>query len=156
MVKLFYMIRLLSETDLPELILIEQLTQLAPWSEDTFTQCFKLGSRGWVIEHDNRSIGFVILMQQMGECHILNICIHPDYQHQGFGQQLLVYVLKAAKEKNAGIAYLEVRRSNQHAISLYKKMGFVEIGDRKDYYPAKKGREDAILYAKDLGVDDEL
>jgi [ribosomal protein S18]-alanine N-acetyltransferase len=156
MVKLFYMIRQFIETDLPRLLLIEEMAQISPWTEETFRQCFQLGAHYWVIEEQGQVVGFIIMMMQLGEGHILNVCVHPDAQHRGLGHQLVSHVLKIAKLKGIGIAFLEVRRSNLSAISLYKKLGFVEMGERKDYYATKKGREDAILYAKDLGVDETL
>jgi ribosomal-protein-alanine N-acetyltransferase len=149
-------IRLFTKNDLLHLIAIENLTQDFPWQEDVFTQCFNSGYLGWVLEQENQVIGFVMLSFQIGECHILNIAIHPVYQRLGLGHQLLLEVLKQIKQKGANVVFLEVRRSNTIAISLYNKMGFVEIGVRNGYYPAKKNREDAIVFAKDLGVDDSL
>jgi ribosomal-protein-alanine N-acetyltransferase len=107
------------------------------------------------LEQDDKIIGFALISLVTGECHILNICIHPDYQHQGFGHYLLRHVLNTAKNLGSIMAYLEVRRSNTKAINLYEKIGFAQIGDRKNYYPAAKGREDALVFAKDLRIDDE-
>lgn len=145
--------RLLAESDLSQLALIEERTQAFPWTEDTFKQCFNSGYRGWVLEQDNKVIGFIIVTLQMDECHILNIAIHPDYQRRGLGYQLLADVLALLKEKAVRAVYLEVRSSNLPAISLYHKLGFVEVTVRKNYYPSKKGREDAIVLAKDLRVE---
>jgi [ribosomal protein S18]-alanine N-acetyltransferase len=41
--------------------------------------------------------------------------------------------------------FLEVRASNEVAIALYESMGFCEMSIRRGYYPAKNGREDAVL-----------
>lgn len=146
------MLRILSENDFSELLIIEALSHIAPWDRGTFERCWQAGYQGWVIEYNNKIIGFIIITLYAGESHILNIAIHPDFRSQGFGQQLLEHALAIAKSKGANIAFLEVRKSNDSAISLYQKLGFVQIGERKAYYPDKSGREDALVFAKDLGV----
>lgn len=148
------MLRSLSKLDLPQVLNIEILTQIAPWSAETFERCLEAGFRGWVIEQNERILGFIIVSFQSGESHILNLCVHPDYQCKGHGQQLIEEALFRAKAQKMSTAFLEVRRSNYKAIALYEKMGFVQIGERKQYYPALNGREDALMFAKDLGVDE--
>ena len=56
-----------------------------------------------------------------------------------------------AKSKNAGQIMLEVRKSNHAAISIYRAHGFIDVGERKYYYPAGAGREDAVILV--LGLD---
>ena len=55
-----------------------------------------------------------------------------------------------AENNDVEMMLLEVRPSNISAINLYSNLGFNEIARRKDYYPAKKGREDAIVFARHL------
>jgi len=147
------LLRQATESDIQRLIEIETLTQIAPWSEDVFQRCFQVHHDCWVIEQDNQLIGFIMMSSAITkESHILNLCVDPSYQRQGHGEALLNYALIQAKQKEMGIVYLEVRRSNKNAIQLYHKMGFVEIGERKNYYPALKGQEDALIFAMDLSV----
>jgi ribosomal-protein-alanine N-acetyltransferase len=146
------MLRNISLSDLPQLLLIEQLTQFSPWTAEIFERCLQAHYEGWVWEIDDKIAGFIISAQQVGENHILNIGVHPDYQRQGIGQTLVAYVLETAKKKASHISFLEVRRSNTKAIALYEKVGFVQIGERKNYYVAFQGREDALIFAKDLTV----
>jgi ribosomal-protein-alanine N-acetyltransferase len=145
-------IQQLYEKDVPQLVLIEEAAYTAPWSEETFKRCFSLGYHLWGLEYADHLVGYIVYAIQVGECHILNLCVHPEHQKQGFGRQLMLHVLTLAKKNGAGIAFLEVRRSNIQAISLYKKMGFIQVAERKGYYPHENGREDAIIFAKDLGV----
>lgn len=146
-------VRKATEIDLPRLLDIEVATQIAPWSEDVFQRCFKMGYDCWVLEEDNVVMGFIVMSSaSTKESHILNLCVDPLYQRKGYGETLLKYAMFQAKSRGMGIAYLEVRRSNYHAIKLYHKLGFVQIGDRKNYYPANNGREDALIFAKDLGA----
>ena len=86
------------------------------------------------------------------EAHILNLCIGQNFRRRGLGQELLSHMLGLAKQKDVSTVFLEVRPSNEIAIALYDKMGFNQIGIRHDYYPAKVGREDAVILAKSLEV----
>lgn len=147
------MLREIDKKDLPELIEIENLTQIAPWTMDTFLHCLRAHYLGWVVERENVTVGFIFVTQEAGECHILNVCVHPDFQNQGIGRQLIDYALLDAGKKGAHFAFLEVRRSNLKAISLYKAMGFNQISERKNYYPHPNGREDALVFAKALGIE---
>jgi ribosomal-protein-alanine N-acetyltransferase len=78
------------------------------------------------------------------------VCVAHAHQHQGWGRKLLTHAIQYAKQHGAGIVYLEVRRSNTKAISLYRKESFYLIGERKGYYPTVAGQEDALIFAKSL------
>lgn len=143
-------IRSLEINDLPNIIEIENATQISPWSPDVFSRCIESGYQGWVIEQNNAIVGFVVAAFQAGECHILNVGVSPAFQRQGHGQRLLVQVIEAAIERKIYMIFLEVRKSNHGAIALYHKMGFCQTGERKAYYSAVNGREDALLFAMDL------
>ena len=84
------------------------------------------------------------------EAHILNLCIKPDLQNNGLGKEMLDHLIDLAKVHHADVMFLEVRPSNRQALKIYEKSGFDEVGSRKDYYPAKFGREDALILAKQL------
>lgn len=142
------MLRSLTDDDIPVLTTIEMATQPAPWSEDIFKKCMFLGSDAWVIEVEQRVVGFIILLAKAGEGHILNLGVDPAYQRRGFGQQLLSKVMAVAEEEALSVLFLEVRLSNHNAIALYQKLGFKEIGVRKNYYSSAGGREDALVFAK--------
>lgn len=145
------MIRNLRETDITLITRLEEVTQAVPWTEKIFRDCFFAGYPGWVLEQDKKVLGFVIIAMHGDECHLLNLCVDPYCQRQGIGSQMLRYAIDRAKQAGGMMIYLEVRETNTHAIALYKKLGFVQIGIRKDYYPAIEGREDALVYAQDLG-----
>lgn len=144
------MMRSLYKSDLPDMLTIEKSVHISPWTEDTFKVCFEAGYVGWAIEWEKKLLGFIIISQTRDECHILNICVGRDYQHQGYGFKLMHYALDQAKKTGIGMAYLEVRRSNTRAITLYRKMGFHLVGERKEYYPSVAGNEDALIFAMNL------
>lgn len=147
------MLRALTKSDLGQVLAIEESQQVVPWTEETFETCIEAGYTGWVIDQNKEIIGFVIVAMRKTECHILNLCVKKSYQRKGYGRKMLEHVLQRAAQKDVSIAYLEVRRSNRKAISLYEKMKFYLVGERKDYYPAPLGKEDALIFVKDLTVD---
>jgi len=144
------MLRTITPADITQLVQLEEASQIAPWAELTFQHCFSAGGLGWGIEEQGIFSSFILILIQAGEAHILNVCVHPAYQHQGQGRRLMLHVLEFAKERSAGIAYLEVRVSNRKAISLYEQLGFRQVGERKNYYTSPSGFEDALIFAKDL------
>jgi ribosomal-protein-alanine N-acetyltransferase len=60
---------------------------------------------------------------------------------------LLREVIRVARERGAKNVFLEVRPSNAPALALYEAFGFNRIGQRRGYYPAHVGREDALVLA---------
>ena len=136
--------------DLDIVMEIEDQAYPYPWSKVIFRDCIKAGYHCWVFEHENNIIGYAVFIIAVAECHILNICINPELHGKGFGRKLLREVLEHTKDAQAKCAFLEVRPSNTYAISLYESEGFNEVGTRKKYYPAKHGREDAVIFAKEL------
>lgn len=120
-----------------------------PWSEKQFTDGFSSGFQHFfVCEAGGKIIGFIALSSVAGDCEILNVAVLPDHRKSGIGQALV----KAAEEffvsRNGENIFLEVRKSNINAISLYEKCGFEKISERKNYYSSPK--EDALIYAKRL------
>jgi len=81
---------------------------------------------------------------------VLNLCIGQNHRGLGLGRHLLRRLLDVARWNGAERVFLEVRPSNPVAQTLYRSIGFEEIGRRPNYYPAKQGREDAIVMALDF------
>ena len=98
---------------------------------------------------DESVVGYCIISIAAGEAHVMNLSVAPCLQGQGAGRKMLEHMIEYARHK-AETLFLEVRPSNYGAIQLYRKSGFRQIGVRKGYYPAKIGREDAIMFALEL------
>ncbi len=145
-------IRAMTGLDLPKVIMVEEAAYEFPWTLPIFRDCLRVGCHCYVYEGPHGILGHGIMSVAVGECHILNICIHPEHQRRGLGEGLVHFLLDLARQKKARIALLEVRISNSAAYRLYTKLGFDEVGLRKAYYPAHHGREDAIILARDLTV----
>jgi len=139
--------------DIPKVLLNERLCYSHPWTEGIFLDCLRSGYECWVITRSEKVIGHGILSCAAEESHLLNVCVNPTYQGQGFGRKLVSFMLERAC-RSARSVFLEVRPSNLAACQLYESLGFNKVGIRKDYYPAFVGREDAIVLAKEL-VDDD-
>ena len=143
-------IRPMIDEDVTSIINIEDNAYDFPWNKTIFQDCLHAGYSSWVIEFNKILVGYGIMLITSDESHILNLCVHPDYQSRGIGKQLLNHFLVLARRENMHRIFLEVRPTNFKAIRLYLSMGFNEIGKRRDYYPTKIGREDALIFAKTL------
>jgi ribosomal-protein-alanine N-acetyltransferase len=137
------------EQDLMEILEIETQAYEFPWSATIFRDCLQVGYCCWVGESAAGLINaYGVMSVAAGECHILNLCVRQQLQGSGYGGQLLDFLLDLASKHKVDTAFLEVRPSNETARNLYNKAGFNEVGMRRNYYPARQGREDAIIMAK--------
>jgi ribosomal-protein-alanine N-acetyltransferase len=138
--------------DLVTISALENASYEFPWSLGIFSDCLKTGHPCWVLCVGGEIVGYGILSIGAGEAHVLNICIASTYRGQGLGRYLLGRLLNLARWHGSERVFLEVRPSNPLAKSLYESTGFVEIGRRPRYYPARDGREDAIVMVLDMAA----
>lgn len=162
-------------SDLPSLLAIEQQVHLSPWSEQSFQPCLTgryqclvatespdnnaAHDDGQNNEQNNGQgnatiLGYAIVQQLGPEAELLNIAVAKNAQGKGIGRQLIQQLSRDLETAGAEQIFLEVRQSNQAAISLYESEGFSELGIRKNYYPlanGKSGREDALILGLTLG-----
>ncbi|MBI5612047.1 MAG: ribosomal protein S18-alanine N-acetyltransferase [Gammaproteobacteria bacterium] len=144
------MVRSMREQDLPAVLEVERAAYEFPWTLGIFRDCLTFGYTCRVYQNARGLIGHGIMSVGAGECHMLNICVHPGYQRRGLGVHMVRHLMDLARAQKARSALLEVRASNVAAYRLYTGIGFNEIGVRKGYYPARNGREDAIILACEL------
>jgi ribosomal-protein-alanine N-acetyltransferase len=149
-------IRAMQETDIDAVMAIERRAYPFPWTAGIFLDCLRVGYNAWVYLQQERVRGYALLSVGGGEAHLLNICVDPDCQGTGVGQAVLRHVLRQAGRLGADQLFLEVRPSNRRAVRFYEAMHFVEVGRRKNYYPAAGGRrEDALILARYVPRDGE-
>lgn len=146
-------IRVMQKDDLDAVMVVEQAAYPIPWSRGVFDDCLAGRNLCYVFECDNQVIGHAVTSIIVDETHLLNLCISPLASGQGFGRQLLRYLIDDALVRRSAMFYLEVRPSNHAAIQLYFSEGFNEVGTRPNYYPALNGREDALLMTLELSID---
>jgi ribosomal-protein-alanine N-acetyltransferase len=145
--------RSMLSTDVADVVAIERSANHFPWSIKNFEDCMKAKNEAWVfINEYDEILGFAIVQRVVDEAHLLNICVKPSVQGQGYGRRILDHVIDYAKSIASVLVLLEVRSSNLRAQQLYLQAGFNEMSVRKGYYPASEGREDAILMGLDLDL----
>lgn len=142
----------LNNGDLDAMLAIEEKAYPFPWTRGNFLDSFESGHDmiGLRDMHDGEDssqlVAYLIALQVLDELHLLNLAVELAYQGKGLGKRLLNHLIALAKQRSCSSILLEVRVTNQRAIAVYKVAGFVEIGRRKNYYPAhQQSREDAIV-----------
>lgn len=141
----------LTASDLAAAYAIEQRSHAFPWSEKTFAS--NQGDRYFNLRLDveGKMAAFAVTQVVLDEATLFNIAVDPAYQRRGLGRQLLEHLIAELEAQDVFTLWLEVRASNTAAIALYESLGFNEATIRRNYYPAKEGREDAIIMALPLG-----
>ena len=143
-------LRLMVDADVPAIMAIEERAYPFPWTAGIFRDCMGAGYSCYVLERKAEIMAYAVMSVAVKEAHILNICVSPDVRGAGYGRALMDRLIALARQLDANMMFLEVRPSNTAALRLYDKLGFNEIGVRRNYYPAAEGREDALILAKQL------
>jgi [ribosomal protein S18]-alanine N-acetyltransferase len=139
----------LCKSDIPALVALERLCFSVPWSAKQYeTVISNEPFHVFGIRQGQDLVGYLTLFAAAWEMEILNIAVHPSGRRMGHGQRMLSHVLHLCRKMGIKRGYLEVRRSNIPAQSLYTAFGFEEVGVRRRYYP--DNREDAIIMRLDL------
>lgn len=137
----------MDETHLKDLALLEKQCFSTPWSENALkAELEKENSRFFVAITKNEVSGYVGANNVLGELYIDNIAVFYNYRGFGIGEALLRHLIDVAKSENCSLITLEVRVSNTPARNLYEKLGFKNVGLRKNFYEQPK--EDAVIYTK--------
>lgn len=138
-------VRLAEERDIIPMAEMDILCFSAPWSEESFRKEITENHLAFYIvaEISGRMVGYAGLWGIVDEGHITNVAVHPDFRRKGIGEALITVLLSHTRENGILSHTLEVRASNEAAISLYSKFGFEPAGLRKKYY--EDNGEDAII-----------
>ena len=142
-------LRPMLESDIADILQIECAAYAFPWNRNIFKGCLREDYCCRVVEMYGEIAGYAIMSMGKDEAHLLNLCVDPDHHGMGLGDQLLKFVFDFARKHKAVTTFLEVRPSNEAARRFYERRGFVEVGMRTNYYPARFGREDAIIMARE-------
>ena len=128
---------------------IEKLCFSDPWSENSIA--YELSSRlsHWLVALENGAVvGYIGSQSVLGESDMMNVAVHPDHRRKGIAEALVNTLSADLKARDNVCLTLEVRASNVPAIALYEKLGFAQVGLRKNYY--RNPKEDALILRKSL------
>jgi ribosomal-protein-alanine N-acetyltransferase len=154
--------------DLDAVLEIEALSHLHPWTKGNFTDSLAAGHWAYCIRPQvDRAIkgsyldpailwAYCILFPAVDELHLLNITVSPKLRQLGLASRMMAAIEGVAAQQKMPRMILEVRPSNTAAVALYRKLGYEEIGVRKNYYPADPQlgtREDALVMAKSIKLE---
>lgn len=143
-------LRPMTESDLPAVMAVENAIYAFPWTLGNFRDSLAAGYNCWIYARDGGLVGYAVLMTGADEAHLLNLSIASNCQGQGYGSLLLLRLCDLARRGSARRIFLEVRPSNAAGMRLYARHGFRMVGLRREYYPAPAGREDALVFSKQL------
>ena len=139
-----YTIRKAEKRDVKDIVKRENKCFSTPEAEDSIysflkSQTFFID----VIEDDGVITGHCIYFFVPGNAEIISVAVTPEKRRMGYGRELVYHVISKARDNNCKEVFLEVRRSNEAAISLYTSIGFHQVGERKGLYT--KPVEDGLI-----------
>ncbi len=135
----------MSEARLDEVVAIERRAYGHPWTRGNFADSLRSGYQAQLLCAGDTVLGYFVAMQGVDEVHLLNITVDPQHQGQGWGRVMLDALALWARGQKAQWLWLEVRMGNKRAQEVYLRYGYRRVGERRNYYPAEQGREDAIV-----------
>ena len=130
---------------------IEKICFNDAWSEKSIASELTNRLSLWLVAMDGERLAVYVGSQSvLGETDMMNIAVHPDYRRRGIAEQLVVRLVEELKTRGNHSLMLEVRVSNEPARKLYEKLGFQQVGLRKNYY--RNPREDACILRKEWEI----
>ena len=134
----------MSEGHIEHIVKIENECFSEPWTYNgLLSELNNENSYFIVATINNTVVGYAGMHCILGDCYITNVAVLLPYRKMHIGTTLVKSLIEYANSKNFNFISLEVRISNEVAYDLYKTLGFVEVGIRKNFY--KKPVEDAII-----------
>ncbi|WJY21936.1 ribosomal protein S18-alanine N-acetyltransferase [Fontisubflavum oceani] len=119
-----------------------------PWTEAEF-EALLASPSAHLFHHES---GFLLLRLLPPDAEILTLAVAPEARRQGVGRHLVTEAMRFAQDAEASRMFLEVAASNAAARSLYERTGFVETGQRPDYYTLPDGGKDhAVMMEQAIG-----
>ena len=144
-------IRPMEEAHVPQIAQLEKLCFSDPWSEASIAEELSNPLAFWLVAMEGEQVaGYIGSQTVMGETDMMNVAVAPDYRRQGVGEKLILTLVDMLKARGSHWLMLEVRQSNDPARALYAKLGFAEVGRRKNYY--RNPKEDALILRKEWEI----
>ena len=141
----------MSSEHVAQIALLEKLCFHDPWSENSIASELNNSLSLWLVALDGESVvGYVGSQTVLGWTDMMNVAVHPDHRRKGIGELLVTALEKELQKQESTCLTLEVRASNVPAKALYYKLGFLEVGRRKNYY--RNPKEDALILRKEWAL----
>ena len=145
------MIEPMNASHVPQIAQLEKRCFSDPWSEKSIASELENPLSVWLVAVDGgQLIGYVGSQTVLDGSDMMNIAVAPDFRRMGIAQAMVSNLIGRLKERNSRCLILEVRVSNLPAIALYEKMGFIQVGRRRNCYQNPK--EDALILRKEWDV----
>lgn len=127
---------------------LEQECFSMPWSRDMLAEELYNDCAAYLVAEDEEEhvLGYAGLQVILDEGYITNVAVWPEYRREHIASRILDVFFNFARAHDLRFITLEVRPGNTAAIALYQKLGFAEMGRRKNYY--QKPKEDALIMTK--------
>lgn len=120
-----------------------------PWDAQAIARL--AGGTGFALVHGQTPEGFVLARTAAGEAEILTLAVRPNLRRKGIARALMHEAARLSFDRGARAIFLEVDAENLAALTLYDRLGFARVGERKGYYRLPKGRlGDALVLKRDL------
>lgn len=144
-------IREMKAQDVPQIAELERICFSDPWSAQSIATELDNSLSCWLVAADGEKVvGYVGSQTVLDGSDMMNIAVAPDFRRKGLAEALVNALIDCLRQRKSRCLILEVRVSNTPAITLYEKLGFVEIGRRKNYY--RNPKEDALILRKEWVV----
>ena len=145
-----YVMRAMELSDIPGVLAVEEASFPSPWTADIFEYevSENPNSAYFVLEIEQKIVGYLGSWIILDECQITNVAIHPSRRGQHLGDVLIKEFLGYCQLRGVAQISLEVRVTNAVAQNLYRKYEFKDGGIRKGYYVEEK--EDALVMWRKL------
>ena len=136
---------------LPAIVELEAACFSTPWTYQNLEDSLNNDTAYFFVAlEEEKLIGYIGVSVISDSCFVNNIAVLPEYRRQGVGKALMKIAILTADAMGTGFISLEVRESNYAAISLYRSLGFEDIGLRRDFY--RKPRENALIMTKNFNT----
>ena len=130
---------------------LERICFADPWSEKSVASELDNKWALWLVAEENDCVmGYIGSQTSIDETDVMNVAVHPDYRRKGIAEALITELVARLKEGGSHALMLEVRASNAPAIALYEKLGFSQVGCRRNYY--RNPKEDALILRKEWDI----
>lgn len=137
--------------DAPQIAALERACFSDPWSEQSVASELDNPLSLWLVCREGEHVlGYVGSQTVLGESDMMNIAVAPDARRRGIAQLLIGALTQQLRERGSHSLSLEVRPSNAAAVSLYRKLGFAQVGRRPNYY--RHPKEDGLILRKEWAL----